>query len=1329
MVSMRVLHLGGPDDIGSVGAPRVVDVDVADAARPTAELAEALRGRSCIVPHGLIVDGRWFPPATTIDQLPIRQGSTVFPSPTPPESPAPRPARTRLSRSEVRAGARAHRRATFDRPHSVEAALSATGVAALGATIPFNRPPRARPEAEPVSIEVPADAPPAPRPEPLSVAGIVLPVVAGGVIAFLWSPMMAIFTALGPILTIGTWWERRRRIRRDHRSLTRLADEALADLGRHLPTARKREEQRRRSLVPDLEEVTRRATAASVRVWERRTGDLDSFLCGVGAATIPFEPRRNVVEAGSGRRASTSDATTKAADAMLAASPALADVPMELSLGAGSVVGLVGPSNLTRAVARSLVVQTTTHHGPADLTLMVQCESEPVRRPWDWCRWLPHTADPTTGEPGVLVAHSPAHEPSLDVDRGRPAGGTNGHEVLLAVLDGDHCFHGRAATGRRLVGMPDTAILALVSDPHRLPAECTSMVRMGDAGRIVVVDPRTADEGCTGIAWGLAPAAAEGAARRLGQLDDPERVVEGADLPDSVNLLDLLARDGDVAQPDPADAIRRRWQRGLVESAPSSLAVTIGADAHGPVDLDLVADGPHLVIGGTTGSGKSELLRTLVASTAAVASPDAVAMVLVDYKGGAAFDCCVDLPHVVGVVTDLDEALAARALRCLEAELRHRERTLRAAGADDLDAYVARARLTRESRRAAIEPLPRLLVVIDEFASLAADLPDFMSSLVGIAQRGRSLGVHLVLATQRPAGVITEDIRANTGARIALRVTDRADSTDVVGSPDAATIPRARPGQALLRLGPGELVRFQTALVTGRTTAGAAVRVRPIAGDESVASAVAAPATARTDLAALVAAIGEAHGASARPRIPWPEPLPAREIDTGPTWAHGWCLVDDPDNQRVYREGWTPGDGHLVVVGGPGSGRTTTLGAAALVSVDSGAHVYVIDLDGGVLAELEVLAPVGAAVAPADTERRRRLLRRLDEEVVRRRSTGAGGSPEIVLVIDDLGGLSRAHDPVRDTEPHDQLERIWADGPAVGVYIAASVGRVADLPAAMLASAGTVLVHPTLDGNDSLRFGVAPLDSDSPPGRARRAIDGAELQVVLPAEHLSDAVGARTEKQSDPAPFQIGVLGTDIPKESIAAAACVDASSITIDIGVAERDLEPSRLRFRRGDHALVLGPRRSGRTTALATMATLAVTAGVEVAVVGSAGLADRIGAPLVSPGQLPSRRELGPPLLLVVDDCVESDDSSGVLAGIVTRPPDGVHLLVAARTDRFRAAYGHWSAELRSASLGIILRPDPLDGDLLGVPLPPRLALAPVPGRGVLIDDGHVAAVQLVH
>src|SRR6185312_9273348 len=165
------------------------------------------------------------------------------------------------------------------------------------------------------------------------------------------------------------------------------------------------------------------------------------------------------------------------------------------------------------------------------------------------------------------------------------------------------------------------------------------------------------------------------------------------------------------------------------------------------------------------------------------------------YKGGAAFGACSSLPHTVGFVTDLDGGLAERALVSLTAELKRRETLLAHEGVADIDAY-----------RNTGQRLARLVIVVDEFASLAEELPDFVGGLVGIAQRGRSLGVHLILATQRPEGAVSADIRANTRLRICLAVAREAESRDVIDSTAATAISRTTPGRALVRVETSGLV-------------------------------------------------------------------------------------------------------------------------------------------------------------------------------------------------------------------------------------------------------------------------------------------------------------------------------------------------------------------------------------------------------------------------------------------------------------------------------------------------------------------------------------------
>ncbi len=324
--------------------------------------------------------------------------------------------------------------------------------------------------------------------------------------------------------------------------------------------------------------------------------------------------------------------------------------------------------------------------------------------------------------------------------------------------------------------------------------------------------------------------------------------------------------------------------QGAPSPTPEGLPAVIGTAAGAPVIVDLVADGPHAVVIGVTGSGKSELLTTWVAAIAATHAPNEASFLLVDFKGGRTFDALTALPHVTGVLTDLDDAAALRAIESLRAELRHRERTLAEVGARDV-AEAAGA-------------LSRLIVVVDEYAALVAAHPALHELFGDIAARGRALGVHLVLASQRAAGVFRDAVLANTPLRLALRVTDAADSRAVLGVDDAAALSGRGEDRGVC------LVRRAADAVPR------AVRVSRCGPD----------------------VLTHAADAGAPARRPWLPPLPER-IDLSDL-AHAPAapvigIADEPEQQRQRPVVLTAAEPGLIVIGAAGSGRSAVLRAVA----------------------------------------------------------------------------------------------------------------------------------------------------------------------------------------------------------------------------------------------------------------------------------------------------------------------------------------------------------------------------------------------------------------
>ena len=886
-----------------------------------------------------------------------------------------------------------------------------------GASQRFLRPPRVGTRRAAVTEVAMPTAPVAAERGKLPLMTLAVPVALGAVMfAFMpSSPQFLLLMAMSPLMMLGNVVSDRRGGRRRLRAAERDYQAALTRAEAALALAAADDERERRAAAPDPAELLGRATLPSSRLWERRGSDADALSLRLGVADLPARvvPR-----------------PPPAADDGDAAGPARS-VPVVLPLDEVGVLGVVGEPQQAGALTRWLVGQAAVLLPPGDLSVVVLTTAAAQ---WSWLRWLPHARSTELAECQIRVGLDPAGWARRVAElRRRLDAGVAGR--VLLVLDGARQLRhvpGLAAllAEASVAESPGTALRVICHDSEErlLPQECTAVASFltGSRTRLrlrhtdgTVVHEVLADQ--VDEAW------AELVSRGMAGLGDSGAGSAAEGLPDSVRLLDLLG----LPAPTATD-LTQRWARG-----PTTCAV-VGLGNDGPLWLDLSADGPHALVAGTTGAGKSELLQTLVASLAVANRPDALTFVLVDYKGGAAFRDCARLPHTVGLVTDLDGRLTERALASLSAELRHRERVLAEHGVKDLAALLA---ATRDDPA---PPLARLVIVIDEFASLVEELPEFVRGLVGIAQRGRSLGIHLVLATQRPGGVVSPDIRANTNLRICLRVTHAGESSDVVDSPEAAAIGARTAGRGLIRTGAGALAPFQAARVGGRAPVAAtrkvppSVVVSPFAGLTEPLAAVSAGdhglSDGPTDLSLLVDAACSAFAYSGlpAPRRPWLDPLPeivvADDLGRGP-YDLPLGLLDLPSQQQRLPYGLRLAEpGHLLVVGTARSGRSTALqtlaGAVARDWSPDDVHVYALDFGNQGLAPLESLPHCGAVVGRDQADRVDRLLSRLSGEVRRRHEvlsahgfadlgeqraagTGAAAAALVAAAARSLGELRR----------------------------------------------------------------------------------------------------------------------------------------------------------------------------------------------------------------------------------------------------------------------------------------------------------------------------------
>lgn len=603
--------------------------------------------------------------------------------------------------------------------------------------------------------------------------------IGAGLMYLVWPQWYIVaWMAISSLWTIFSVLETRRQHATDLRSATQRWNARLDDALTLLSSRRHLELEHLRELFPSTEALVGRVRALSGDLWDCRLKKQEAIELRVGVGSRGSEV--GLVLPGE-----IDDHKVQIRIARVNEAP-LTRAPLTVNLSLGPV-GICGPPHLRVGMWRALSLQLATRYSPKDCTILELGVGEGATD------WLPHTiTHRTRGSRGgvdqasaldalltqLQYSHDELHLVVVAVDRNDVADIAELLPIVTALQ----------ARGAHIIWMSDQRD-DVFGDATTI-IDCTEAVAYREdveSGACAEIETLEALDATQHLEC----------CRRMAALRDAATSETHTDLPDMVEL------------------------HALATTRPHrSLTAPVGRSLEHVVHLDLRADGPHALVAGTTGSGKSEFLRAWICSLARDALPSEVTFVLIDYKGGAAFRECVELPHVVGMLTDLDASLAERVLISLAAEVRWRERELARAAVRDLHELEALGETT----------FPSLVIVIDEFATLVRDVPEFVNGVIDIAQRGRSLGIHLILATQRPSGVITDAIRANTNIRICLRVTDADDARDVVGTAEPAHIDSSIPGRAYLRIGHRPPVVFQSAYVGGTINPDGHSRVRVLSG-------------------------------------------------------------------------------------------------------------------------------------------------------------------------------------------------------------------------------------------------------------------------------------------------------------------------------------------------------------------------------------------------------------------------------------------------------------------------------------------------------------------
>ncbi|MDQ1059379.1 S-DNA-T family DNA segregation ATPase FtsK/SpoIIIE [Arthrobacter globiformis] len=1021
--------------------------------------------------------------------------------------------------------------------------------------------------------------------------------------------------------------------------------------------------------------------------------------------------------------------------------PRLGAVPLLLDPDL-AVVSVRGPDSEVHGLAHSFLMQLTGYplargtrlaiHGPASVLPLA-------------ARFLP----------GVSL-HSRIPDTTAALTD------TSGGEGVSGIL----LLFGGTADGTPEAGIIATAqglgwrVVHLLGRGQR-PAETD--IELGERGALL-----RARDSCHRFVADLVPSGVFDRYCRTYRQSLPDVSAGGQSMPPRCGLGDLLDQS--------AAATAKRWAAGRLKPG---LTVPLGRTAGGLRVLDLEADGPHVLVAGTTGSGKSELLRTITAGLALCYPPDRVNVLFFDFKGGSGLSPLTDIPHCVGMLTDLASSQLERTIVSLRAEVRRREQLLAAANVPDVAAY----RLSP----AGGPPLPQLILIIDEFRMLVEDAPETLTELMRIAAIGRSLGIHLIMATQRPQGALTADIRANVTTSIALRVQSPHESADVVGTNAASAIPVNRPGRAYLARGAEAAEEFQAASIAATDDGSGSCRVRVLETIVALAMTPAAtgsspppatPSDAARPVVELAASLWAGTGGSAA-RRPVAPPLPDvlagpadvaaltadGTIPAGPVpvgtvpgtagdWAVGLGLLDLPEEQRLAALTWRPGaDGHLALIGAGSRDAAQAMSTAMqqLLSHPTECHLYVLDADGS-LTGLAGAQRIGSLVNLHDLRRGVRVLERLATEMSQRLSRlPAASGPPLVLVISGWGSWLSALRAGPLTRAEDHVQDIVRDGRPAGITVVICGDRELVTSRFFPAIPNRIYCPRGTSAESRLAWPKMP-DLPPLPGRAvasgslsagRQAVcqlyapeagRAGHGRALAPGTAVHGPVRVKPFRV-DPLPVQLSVAdvlsrlpapesGSGAPDAPVhgysEAAHPVHAAARRLVVGMGGDEPAPAAVRLPGGAVLAVLGSASSGKSSFLASLPGL-----------------NPSGPGWLHPGPEPSPADfwaeahrnavegrLPRDAVLLVDDAdMLPATSHQHLVELNTR---GWAVIFSAAFSQSLLQRVPLALAARSGGRGILIAPrSPLDGDLFGLRIEPDSH--PPPGRALLVADGTAMPVQL--
>ena len=942
------------------------------------------------------------------------------------------------------------------------------------------------------------------------------------------------------IFSVQGFFKNRKKYKEDKKERVELYHLYLKDKAKDLEQLSRKQREGMFYHFPAIEDLTKMVKRYDSRIYEKTPLHFDFLAYRLGLGKVPTSYE---LKYGQEERSGKKDALEEEGYALFQAHQKIDNLPIVASLNRGPV-GYVGPRPIVLEQLQLLVAQLAVFHSYHDLTI-IPIIPEEEKESWDWMRWLPHatlqdmnvrsfvynqrTRDQVLNSLNQILKLRKAQK---EEEKANDTKIFHPHYVVLITdetLILDHVImeffrEDPTELGCSIIYVAD--VLSSLSEN----IQTVISIKDRNQGQLLLQEgvlreldfqldhfPEGYDK--EAISRGLAPL------KHIQQLK--------SSIPDSVTFLEMYQAEtfNDLK-------VLSRWE----SHAPyQSLAVPIGLRGKDDLvylNLHEKAHGPHGLIAGTTGSGKSETIQSYILSLAVNFHPHDVAFLLIDYKGGGMANLFKDLPHLLGTITNLDGAQSMRALASINAEIHRRERLFGQYGVNHINQYQKKFKLGE-----ATEPLPHLFLISDEFAELKVNQPDFIKELVSIARVGRSLGVHLILATQKPSGVVDDQIWSNSRFKLALKVADRGDSMEMLRTADAAEITQT--GRAYLQVGNNEVYElFQTAwsgadyqpekdqlgiedhtIYLINELGQYEVLNQDLSGLDMAEEIKEVP----TELDVIVQEINHLHQQEGIAAVaqPWLPPLKERitldELDkvvpieawqkrTAPSVLIGVADIPQAQKQEAVAIDLSK-DGNILLYGSPGTGKTTFLQTAAMdlarKQSPENLTMYLLDFGTNGLAPLTQLPHVADSLLLDQTEKIQKFIRIINRELDRRKKLlsehGVGTialyrevtgkqEPTMVILMDSYESMK---DEPYETDLFKLFMRISREGLSIGVHLIITASRQNNLRAQLYSNFKHQLTLPQNDISEVRGIvGATPLAATMEDIKGRALMKRDEVDVV-----------------------------------------------------------------------------------------------------------------------------------------------------------------------------------------------------------------------------------------